>query len=327
MGIFFGPNMTKLSLVFFKNDIWHKTQLTDHMTFHPPVLLLFFLDKRVTGANAAPISPAREASNGWDALGTIRKPPAAPRDCSRVVEARSGVCFPVRSSDSELGSTRTRPAWSHSELNGISSACPHSFDESPEIIHAHSGPWLDEMCTLCSQRSRARAQCSRTQVQVQRKTLRALARSPQRRVSVPRPRLAPGQCSTSGASAVYNSGAGTMYSSTCSGATQDTAGAGAMFSTTGARAAHPTGAAATCSSSGAGVAYSTGADAMYSSTSAVAVQETAAAGAMSSTMVLALCPRLAPEQCIQQCSSTGSGATDDTSGDGVMFSTTDAAAA
>ena len=48
------------------------------------------------------------------------------------------------------------------------------------------------------------------------------------------PRLAPGQCTTTGAGAAYNGGAGAMYSSTGAGATQDTSGAGAMFSTTDA---------------------------------------------------------------------------------------------
>ena len=54
------------------------------------------------------------------------------------------------------------------------------LDETPEIIHAHSGQWLDEMCTLCSRLSLAQAPCTHRQVQVQRKTLRERARCPQR---------------------------------------------------------------------------------------------------------------------------------------------------
>ena len=77
-----------------------------------------------------------------------------------------------RSSNSGLGSTRTRPAWSRSERNGtvqhghfihdasamelvVHARChatcvrqPHETTEHP--AHAHSGHWLDRKCTLCA---------------------------------------------------------------------------------------------------------------------------------------------------------------------------------
>ena len=57
------------------------------------------------------------------------------------------------------------------------------------------GQWLDKMCTLCTRRSLAQALCTHRQVQVQRKTLRELARCPT---------TGTGAASTIGARAMYN---------------------------------------------------------------------------------------------------------------------------
>ena len=61
------------------------------------------------------------------------------------------------------------------------------LDEPPAIMHAHSGHWLEKICTLCSRRSLAQAPRTHRQVQVQRETLRELARCPQRQALVLRP--------------------------------------------------------------------------------------------------------------------------------------------
>ena len=68
------------------------------------------------------------------------------------------------------------------------------LDETPETIHAHSGQWLDKMCTLCSRRSLAQAPCTHQKVQVQRKTLREPARCPQRQMLALRTQLAHARC-------------------------------------------------------------------------------------------------------------------------------------
>ena len=104
------------------------------------------------------------------------------------------------------------------------------------------------------------------QAQVQRKKLRELG----------------AMSSTTDAGAAHTvcaAGAGAMHSSTSARAAYPF-GAGEIYSPKGAGAVHPTGAREMCSRTGAGTVYNAGASAMYSSTCAGATQHTAGAGAM-----------------------------------------------
>ena len=189
-----------------------RSQSPDHLTSHPHRPSPLFLGKCVVGAgakctrdNAAPFAPAREGSYGWDARGNS----AIHRErwvCSfqrlRLDGRRTLWCQlhnqgEAATADWDLRARDLRGLVQNAmaqfsmptsftvhqlrlELERCHETCvgqPHETTEHPEDVH--SGHWFDRKCTLCSRRSLAQAPCAHRQVQVQRNTLRELARCPQ----------------------------------------------------------------------------------------------------------------------------------------------------
>ena len=202
-------------------------RLTDHVTPHPPVPPPSFPDKCVTGAvQDAPMTAAICSSTAGELRGT-------PQSAASVGSAAQGTAaewselaaVPASSSrtrsDSGLGTVRMvsfRTPWHSSACFSLRPKQQFRLlDETPEIIHAHSGQWRDKMCTLCSRRSWRRAPCTHRRVQAQRNMLRELARCPQRRVRCWPTTAARVMYPTTGAGTACSAGVGAMCSSTGAG--------------------------------------------------------------------------------------------------------------